>query len=197
MLMQEYINNILKANNGIIRASDIREAGYDNSVLRRLEKSGELERVSYGLYIDSNTFADEYLIAQYRMPKGIFSHDTALYFHDLSDRTPFKLTMTIPKGYNSRHLKNPDYQFFYCKQELSDLGVIDIKSPYGNTIKIYDKERTICDCIKKINKLDSNLVLEAVKKYMKEIGNDYAKLIEYSKLFNVEQRVQQYMEVLL
>lgn len=197
MFMNEYIRNLLKENNGSIKASDIRKAGYDNSVLRRLEKSGELERVSYGLYIDSNTFADDYMIAQHRVSKGIFSHDTALYFHDLSNRTPLKLTMTVPNGYNSRYLKNPDYQFFYCKQELYALGVIDIQSPFGNTIKIYDKERTICDCIKKINKLDSNLVLEAIKKYMNEIGNDYAKLIEYSKLLNIEQRVQQYMEVLL
>lgn len=197
MFMQEYISNLLKENNGIIKASDIRKAGYDNSVLRRLEKSGELERVSYGLYIDPDTFEDEYMIAQYRISKGIFSHDTALYFHDLSDRTPFKLTMTIPSGYNSNYLKNPDYKFFYCKKELHNVGVIDIKSPYANTVKIYDKERTICDCIKKIDKLDSNIVLEAVKKYMKDVGNDYAKLIEYSRLFNIEQRVRQYMEVLL
>jgi predicted transcriptional regulator of viral defense system len=195
--MQDYIINYLKKNNGVIKASDIRNAGYDNSILRRLEKSGELERVAYGLYIDPDIFADEYLIAQYRITKGVFSHDTALYFHDLSDRTPFKLTMTIPNGYNSRYLKDDNYQFFYCKKELYDIGITEINSPNGNLIKVYDKERTICDCIRKIDKLDSNLVLEAVKKYMSEVGNDYAKLIEYSKLFNVEQRVQQYMEVLL
>jgi predicted transcriptional regulator of viral defense system len=177
--MQDYIINYLKKNNGVIKASDIRNAGYDNSILRRLEKSGELERVAYGLYIDPDIFADEYLIAQYRITKGVFSHDTALYFHDLSDRTPFKLTMTIPNGYNSRYLKDDNYQFFYCKKELYDIGITEI------------------NCIRKIDKLDSNLVLEAVKKYMSEVGNDYAKLIEYSKLFNVEQRVQQYMEVLL
>jgi predicted transcriptional regulator of viral defense system len=195
--MQDYIINYLKKNNGVIKASDIRNAGYDNSILRRLEKSGELERVAYGLYIDPDIFADEYLIAQYRITKGVFSHDTALYFHDLSDRTPFKLTMTIPNGYNSRYLKDDNYQFFYCKKELYDIGITEINSPNGNPIKVYDEERTICDCIRKIDKLDSNLVLEAVKKYMSEVGNDYAKLIEYSKLFNVEQRVQQYMEVLL
>ena len=69
-------------------------------------------------------------------------------------------------------------------------------SPFGNEIRIYDKERTICDCIRKRDVLDRNIVIEAVKRYAKEKGNDYAELLRYAELFNVRNIVRQYMEVL-
>ena len=56
---------------------------------------------------------DEYLAAQYRCKKGIYSHETALYFHDLCDRTPLQFMLTFPNGYNTRILKDTNkYNFF-------------------------------------------------------------------------------------
>ena len=76
--------------------------------------------------------------------------DINLYLHDLCDRAPVKLMMTIPTGYNTRLLKlNNYYQFFYMKKEFHEIGKTNAKSPYGHTIAVYDKERTICDCLKK------------------------------------------------
>ena len=97
---------------------------------------------------------------------GIFSNDTALYFHGLSDRTPIKCTLTIPSGYNTRLLKNKKYKFFYVKKDLHGLGVQVINTNYDNKIKIYDIDRTICDIIKNKNKLDISLVTEAIKNYI-------------------------------
>ncbi len=72
--------------------------------------------------------------------------------------------MTIPSGYNTTLLKDKvSYRFFYCKPELHSIGIMMIQSPYGNDLRVYDKERTLCDCIKRKNILDSDLVLSAVK----------------------------------
>ncbi|MEG1345075.1 MAG: hypothetical protein RSD14_06250 [Clostridia bacterium] len=49
---------------------------------------------------------DEYYTFQYKCPKAIFSHETALYFHDLSDRTPIIFMVTVPSNYNTRQLKD-------------------------------------------------------------------------------------------
>jgi predicted transcriptional regulator of viral defense system len=195
--MKKQILKMLTEGNGTIKASNARLAGVYNKQLQRLTEAGELERISRGLYIAADQFEDEYFLTQYRCNKCVFSHETALFLHGLSDRTPIQLMMTIPSGFNSRLIKDRDkYKFFYCKPELHESGVITMLSPFGNEIRVYDKERTICDCIRKRDVLDRNIVIEAVKRYAKEKGNDHAELLKYAELFNVRNIVRQYMEVL-
>ncbi len=189
--------NLLKENNGIVESKQLREAGIDNKILQRLEQAGEIERVGWGLYIDSNHLVDDYLVTQYQCKKGIYSHETALFLHDLSDRTPFQLMLTIPSGFNTRLLKDKNkYKFFYIKKEHHGIGKMTAKSPYGNEIVVYNKERTICDCLRNKEKLDTDLVVTAVKHYMKEPGSDFARLLRYAEKFNIRELVRQYMEVL-
>lgn len=195
--MQKSIKQLLIEGNGVIKASDARLAGVKNKELQRLTESGELERISHGLYIDAEHMEDEYFITQYRCRKGVYSYETALFLHDLSDRTPLRLMLTIPNGYNTRLLKDKNnYQFFYCKPEVHKVGITTVKSSFGHDIHVYNKERTICDCIKKKEKLDSSLVLGAVKRYMSESGNDYARLLKYAQMLNIRDTVRQYLEVL-
>lgn len=192
------IENLLKKNNGIIKASDAKLFGIDNKVLQRQVSYGTLERVAFGLYISSETFPDEYFIAQYRCPKGIYSYETALYFHDLSDRVPMKLTMTIPSGYNTKLLLEKEYyQFYYCKKELYEVGIVTVKTIYGNDVTVYDVERTLCECIKKVALLDKDMVLTALKRYMSDARRDLSKLLKYAELFKVKDIMKQYMEVLV
>jgi len=194
---KELVLELLQKNNGILESKQVTEAGIDNKILQRLVKSREIERIGRGLYVDVNYMEDEYFVTQFRCKQGIYSHETALFFHDLCDRTPLQLTLTIPNGYNTRILKDTEkYKFFYCKKELCEVGKMNLKSPHGNEIVVYDKERTICDCLRKKDKMDMDLVLTAVKQYMREPGADFARLLKYAELFHVREMVRRYMEVL-
>jgi predicted transcriptional regulator of viral defense system len=197
MSNKEHVMDLIKKNNGIITSREASVVGIDNKVLQRMNLSGEIERIEQGMYMDPNQIEDGYLIAQYRCRKGIFSHETALYFNDLSDRTPLQMMLTIPSGYNTRLLKEKDsYKFFYISEALHPVGVMEMLTPFGNKIRVYDRERTICDCIKKKNQLDGDMVTEAIKRYFKTPGADFAKLIEYSKMFKIIDEVRKYIEVL-
>lgn len=196
--MNPKIQQLFEKNNGLITSSLARECGISNKALQYLVKSGEVERIEHGLYMSPDFMKDIYFAAQYRCRKGVFSHETALYFHGLSDRTPICLMMTIPNGYNSRLLKQHEsYKFFYSKPILYDLGIVTCETPFGNSVHVYDMERTICDCIKKRKYLDSDLVLSAVKRYMNLDGNNHAKLLNYAETFKIREIVKQYLEVLL
>ena len=198
MSKNDLVLKLLKNNNGLITSLEAKSKGIDNKILQRMEKLGQLERVEHGLYMDSNQMEDEYYLSQYRCKKGIFSHETALYFHELADRTPFQIMITIPSGYNTRLLKEKNkYKYFYVAKNLHTIGKITMKTPYGNEVYVYDKERTICDCLKKKEQLDSDLVNDAVRRYLKTPGSDYAKLIKYAELFNIKELVRKYMEVLI
>jgi predicted transcriptional regulator of viral defense system len=196
--LNETITKIMKLNHGTLKASDAKLAGIDYKKLRRLADADLLERVSHGLYIDASYLADDYFVAQHRCGKGVFSHETALFFHDLSDRVPFQLMITIPSGYNTRLLKDKkNYRFFYCKPELHQVGVTTALSPHGNTLRVYDRERTLCDCVKKQGTLDLDLVLTAIKSYMREKDADLAKLLDYAETFKIKEAVKQYTEILV
>ena len=197
MAKQELVMELIKKNNGFITASEAAAAGINNKTLQRMHQSGVIERVEHGVYMDPNQMQDEYLLTQYRCKEGIFSHETALYFHELADRTPFQIMLTIPSGYNTRLLKEKDkYKFFYIAEELHSIGEATMLTSFGNQVHVYDKERTICDCLKKKDQLDGDLVTEAVKEYFKTSGADYAKLLKYAEVFNIKDLIRKYMEVL-
>lgn len=195
--MKNVIDNFLIRENGLFTAGEARVAGVDNKQLRRGALEGKVERISRGLYMSSDSFEDEYFLAQYRCGKGVFSHETALFLHGLSDRTPLRLMLTIPSGFNSKLIRDKQhYKFFYCKPAIYKLGIVTSMSPYNHPIRLYDMERTICDCLKKIDSLDRDVVLQGVKQYMGSVGNDYAKLLYYATELKIKKLVMQYMEVL-
>jgi glycogen debranching enzyme len=61
-------------------------------------------KAARGVYVLPEVWEDELFILQYTYRKGIFSHETALWLLDFSDRTPQKYTMTFPVGYHVAEL---------------------------------------------------------------------------------------------
>ena len=100
------IQNILKINNGIVTTTQVTEAGIPRRCLRAMVDSGIIYRVERGIYALPESWEDELFFMQYRFSKGIFSHETALYLHTMTDRTPIPYTMTFPFGYNTSSVKN-------------------------------------------------------------------------------------------
>jgi predicted transcriptional regulator of viral defense system len=193
---EEKVLELIKKNNGTIKTSDIVSQNINKMSLVRLVKKGLIERIERGLYIDSSKMEDSYFIFQYKCPKAIFSHETALYFHDLSDRTPIELMVTVPSGYNSRLLKNAEYKFSYIKEDLYELGKTTITTQYGNDVYCYDIERTICDIIRDKNKIEKYQFKDALKRYTELKVKDIAKLYKYAEKFNIKDEVKKYIEVL-
>ena len=191
------VEKLLKKNNGVIETYQVEDLGINNKVLTRMIERGLIERVARGTYIGADTFEDEYFITQAICKKGIFSHETALYFHDLCDRTPIKFQLTVPTNYNNILIKNKNYQFFYLKDELYEIGITEMKTPYGNKVKVYDLERTICDIIRNKKKIEIALFTDAMKRYADRKDRNSIKLHKYAKIFNIEDELRKYLEVLL
>lgn len=196
MKQEDIVKKYIEQRNGIVKTSELRKAGVDTITLTRLVKKGIIERIARGLYIDINTFEDTYYVFQHQCSKAIFSHETALFFHDLTDRTPIKIMSTIPSGYNTKFIKDKNYLFSYLKKELYDLGKTKVKTPYGNEVYCYDMERTICDLIRDKEKIESYQFTDAMKRYAKLKTKDINKLYKYAEKFNIKNEVRKYMEVL-
>lgn len=193
----EIIKELIEKNNGIITSSEITGLGIPRYVLSKMVDKGDLERVEKGIYTLPNTFDDELYFLQYKLSKGIFSHETALYLHNMTDRTPMSYTMTFPSGYNTKHLKDRDINIKLSNKETFDLGIITMNSFNGNPIRVYDIERTLCDILITRNKTDIQVVNQAMKMYAQSNRKNISKLLEYAEKLHVKSKVSKYMEVLL
>ena len=161
-------------------------------------RENELEQVSRGVYFTGTNWTDGLYVLHRRCPRAVFSHDEALYYHGLTDREPFVHTLTIYSGYNAHRLiADGSCKVYTVKHELLDIGKIVVKDNNGNMIPMYDLERTICDLIRSRNSIEAQDFNSALKTYVSRKDKDLNRLMEYAKLFRVDNVIRRYMGVLL
>ena len=191
------IEKIANENGGYFLAKDTKSAGIAKASLSLYAKQGKLERVRQGVYLLPNRLEDEMFSIQATVPLAIYSHDTALYLHDLCDRDPLRYTVTVPFGYNSATLRDKGVRVRTDKKETHNNEVVEINTIYGNKVRAYDVERTLCDCLKPRCQVDIALIIDAFKRYAKSKNKDLHKLMTYAKSVGVDEKVRSYLEVLL
>ena len=188
---------IASEHGGIIEAKVAAQRGISKAMLYKLCKEDKIHRIVKGQYILPDDMQDELLSISKRSEKIIFSHETALFLHGISDRTPFEHTITVPSGCIPSVAIKSECKVYYIKPELFDLGRTMLKTPAGNKVQAYDLERTICDVIRSRNKLATETFLAALKMYAASPKKNLNKLNTYAKQMRVEKVLRQYLEVLL
>lgn len=189
----ERLKAYLNSNNGYITTKELDNLGIKKYLIPKLIEDKILRKVSYGLYIDYNLMEDEYYILQKRYPKVIFSGNTAFYILNLTDRVPYNIDITIPKDKKVRG----SYNTHVIANKYYNIGIITVNSPFGNPIKVYNAERSICDMLRYNKELDleqQNRVLDA---YFKSKDKNIDLLLEYAKLFKIYDKVNTILEVMM
>ena len=199
MSKREFLLKKIKENNGIITTKEALSLGIHKNVLKELTTKGELEKIATGLYVLPDENIDDYIYFSDRIPKGIFSHETAAYLQGLSTRMPLIYVMTIKVGDNVSRVKSVrnNIIFKYIKEDYYDIGRITIISPFGREISVYDKERTILDIIKDNDRIDAQVFSEAVKSYFASKEKNLLNLSKYAIKMNMEKALKRYTEVFL
>lgn len=187
------LKKFLKDNHGYIATKDFEQIGISKTLIPEFLNKKILRKVAYGLYIDNNLIEDEFYILQKRFSNIIFSYNTACYLLNLSDRAPYKIDVTTINHNNIRE----DLDIHYVSKDKFDIGIVEIKSPYGNPIKTYNAERCICDILKSKNNIDIELYNKIIKNYFKQKNRNLERLEEYSKIFNIYEKFENIMEVLI
>lgn len=193
----ENLIEIARSNNGFVSASEVTAAGIQRRELSRAVSCGALIKVERGLYCLPDGWEDEYVIAQHRFARGTFSHDTALYLLGLSDQAPEALTMSFPRGYNVSPAKRAGIITKSSPEGLSELGAASLATPYGNEVRGYDAERSLCDMLRGISSPDAQVFNQSMKAYLSSSERSIPKLQSYAKKLGTAKRINAYLEVLL
>lgn len=194
-IYQEKIKKAINENNGIITTSYFRKNKIPRIYLTKMVKEGILTRVERGIYLSKNGDYDDYYFFQLTYKNCVYSYSSSLYLHDLIDKIPEIKEITVYNNYNTS-LFNNDVFVHYEKKERFHIGITEVKTMFGNPVKAYDKERTICDLIKNRKDIETEIFVKALNNYMKSKDKKISKLVEYSRIFNIEEKTVELLEVL-
>lgn len=182
---------------GILLTKNAIEAGISKHALYNFIRNNGFEKAAHGVYASPETWKDENYILSLRCPQGVLSHDEALYYHGLTDREPLQKTITIYTGYGTSRMVADGIKVFTVKKELLNIGKEIVKTSYGQDIPLYNRERTICDLIRSRNRFEIQDFQTALKTYIMGKNKNLNRLMEYAKLFHVDKKIREYMEMLL
>lgn len=190
------IRQIIRKNNGIVSSKEISANNIDSWYLTDMVRKGELERVARGIYLDPKyDNYDELYLFQLQFSVCIFSHQTALYLHGLTDRYPFFYEVTVYQGYNSWRFKDK-VTSYQVKKPRYKVGITRVKTEMDNLVYTYDMERTICDLVRDRKNQDPEIFSKAWHYYLNNDDKDIWKLREYAELFNISKQVEEILEVI-
>ena len=191
----EIIQKLMDKNNGYNTAKELENFGISRSYLSIMLQKKMIEKVAKGIYIDSTKIEDVYYVLSVSTPKIIYSHMTALYFHNLSIKAPDNsFDITVTKKYNNPKLKK--HNVFYVDDKYYKVGITEVETPQGNKVKTYDIERCICDIIRSKKRMDLEHIKYAIKEYLKRKDHDLIKLSKYANMFGIKKEVMDFVSMM-
>jgi predicted transcriptional regulator of viral defense system len=193
------IRRIFEANGNIMKTSELSAAKIYYKDIQDLLNEGIIDKLKQGFYylVDDDDLSEIRIIKRL-YPDAIICLNSALYYHGYSDRTPLEWHLAVNKDISKYKLKI-DYPFvkiYMLEKHLLEIGLSEIEID-GNKARIFDKERTICDCLRYIGKMDKEIFNKAIQYYIRDPKKNIPNLMKYAKQLRVEKKVKDLIGVWL
>lgn len=184
----DYYKSIFEQYEGMMRTSQLAENKVFYSQREKLIEEGYIEKVRRGYYqwIDPEDFSEVMTITRL-FPDAILCMDTALRYYGYSDRTPGEWHLAVSKDSRKSRFQI-DYPFvkpYYMEPKILEQG-LTIGEMDGHKIRIYDKDRLICDCLRYRNKMDKEIFNKAIQNYINDPTKSIPRLLEYAEALRVK-----------
>jgi predicted transcriptional regulator of viral defense system len=182
-----------------MRTSELRASKVYYEDIRRLLNDGVIEKIKQGYYylIDEYNQSEANLISRL-FPDAVICMNTALFYYGYSDRTPSEWHLAVDKDI-VRYRAKIDYPFvkiYFLESSLLNLGATDGRID-SNSVHIYDRDRTICDCLRYMGKMDKEIFNKAIQGYVSDPKKNIPNLTQYAKLLRVQKKVKDLIGVWL
>lgn len=187
----ERIDALVSEHHGVVRTSEIEALGIDYRRLLQFVEEGEVRRLKSGYYTTRYyEGSEEELIAQL-FPDGVLTMESALYYYGYLAQRPYAWHIAISKNTSKSrfHMEYPTLQPYYSEPKVLELGVSEI-TVAGNAMRIYSKDRLICDVLKYQEKMDRADFKKAALAYIADESKDVTALMTYAKERKVLKKVQ-------
>lgn len=167
---------------GMMRTKELEREKIYYRNLQQLIDAGVVEKVRYGYYqwVRPDDFSEAGTVIRL-FPDAILCMYTALRYYEYSDRNSADWHLAVSKD-SGKSRFNIDYPFvkpYYVEPAVLELGLTKGNMD-GHEIRIYDKDRVICDCLRYRNKMDKEIFNKAIQGYIADPEKSIPKLMEYA-----------------
>jgi len=183
-----YYKEIFDRYDGMMRAKQLDEEKVFYAKRQKLIQNGYIEKVRTGYYqwIDPDDFSEVSTVNRL-FPDAIYCMDTALFYYGYSDRTPREWHMAVSKDSGKSRFKidYPLVKPYYLEPTLLEVGLTTGKKD-GHSIRIYDRDRVICDCLRYRNRMGREMFNKAIRAYVTDPQKNISRLMGYAERLRVK-----------
>ncbi len=137
--------DVAQGQDGYFTTAQAAQSGYSRPLLHKHLAGGKIVRARRGIYrlvhFPASDREDLVVLWLWSEQAGVFSHDTALALHDLSDALPNKAHLTLPATWRRRRLRAPAGLVLHfadvSERERTSFGAVPVTAPL----------RTLSDCV--------------------------------------------------
>lgn len=193
------LNDIFKDYDYVMTTAQLSAVKLYYRDIQRMLNEGLIEKIKRGYYHWIESYGkDEIVIINRLFPDGVLCMDTALFYYKYSDRTPAEWHITIDKNTSRQRtqVEHPLIKAYRVESELLPLGETNGEID-SQKIRIYDRDRTICDVLRNMNKMDKEIFNKAIQGYVKDPKKNIPNLMQYAKALRVQKRLKDIIEVWL
>lgn len=192
--MNKVVNyeSIFESYGGIMRTCELTREGISYQTLQKLIEEGTVEKVKYGYYQwqDERAFAEVSVIAAL-FPKAIICDLSAAMYYGYIDRVPgvWHIAVDNRSARNKFKLEFPIIKPHFIDESRLDIGLSE-GTIDGIEVRIYDRERVICDCLRHVKKMDGEMYNTIIQRYIRDKDKDAARLMIYAEKLGVEKKAR-------
>ena len=192
--MNKVVNyeSIFERYGGIMRTCELTREGISYQALQKLIEEGTVEKVKYGYYQwqDERAFAEVSVITAL-FPKAIICDISAAMYYGYIDRVPavWHIAVDNRSARNKFKLEFPIIKPHFIDESRLDIGLSE-GTIDGIEVRIYDRERVICDCLRHVKKMDGEMYNTIIQRYIRDKDKDAARLMIYAEKLGVEKKAR-------
>ncbi|GAB6107324.1 type IV toxin-antitoxin system AbiEi family antitoxin domain-containing protein [Fusibacter bizertensis] len=194
----EFIIKRFYSQNGILKTSELKQLGLSSRQIKKLLEEGVISKIKTGYYELVEAMVTEEAIISKLFPEAVVFLESALFYYGYTDRIPRAWQLAVDKhGEKSIYkIDYPQVEPYYLEKKLLDIGLTSAQMN-GIEVRIFDRERTICDVLRYEKKMEREVFSNAIQRYLKDSNKNIRTLLEYGNVFNISNKIQTYIGVWL
>jgi predicted transcriptional regulator of viral defense system len=191
------LKDLLRVNGGIVKTETLNKNGFSSRDIKWLTQEGLIERVKQGHYIENRGAVSDIEITAKLIPMGVLCLFTAIDYHELATVNPTEICVALPRGVACPVLPpNLFIKIYHMTSSHFEAGIAEAEIN-GAAVKMYNAEKTVCDCFKYENDIEKAIALEVLKNYISGSGCNIQKLLKYAQLLGKKKTIYPYVEALI
>lgn len=183
---------------GVLKTSELKEMSLTSRQIKRMVQEGTISKIKYGYYELTEYIPNDHVIVARLFPDSVVFLESALFYYGYIDRVPQEIQVAVDRSSKTTKydIEYPMVKPFYMEPRFLEVGVETIEID-GVKIRIFNRDRTMCDVLRFEKKMDYEVFSSAIESYIKDPNKVVRNLFEFAEILNIRNKVQTYIGVRL